>query len=137
MPRHAEVAVPLHVAQTFTYRLTPEQSVNARTGARIMVPFGHKLRTAYIVALHDELPANLDVTESDIKEADRLVDLEPVCTPEILQLSRWVAEYYASPLGEVIKATLPPGINPPPQGSAVKAKVKRFVRLKATESEPK
>lgn len=136
-PRFVEVAVPLHVAQTFTYRLTPEQSVHAKPGARIMVPFGRKMRTAYIVALHDELPANVELDESEIKEAERLVDELPVCTPEILQLAKWVAEYYASPLGEVIKATLPPGINPRPQtakGSFVKAKLRRFVR--ATDLKP-
>ncbi|HKV33509.1 MAG TPA: primosomal protein N' [Pyrinomonadaceae bacterium] len=131
-PRFVEVAVPVHVAQTFTYRLTPEQAVQAKPGARIMVPFGRKMRTGYIVALRDELPADLDLDESEIKEAERLVDEIPVSTPEILQLAKWVAEYYASPLGEVIKATLPPGINPRPQtarASVVKAKLRRFVRL--------
>jgi len=132
-----EVAVPVHVAHTFTYRLTPEQTANAKPGARLKVPFGRKLVTGYIVGIHDTLPANLGLAEEDIKEASSLVDLEPVCTPEILQLARWVADYYASPLGEVIKATLPPGINPPPQGSYVKAKLRRFVRLKDTDLEPK
>ena len=135
--RYVEVAVPLHVAQTFTYRLTPEQSNDAKLGARIKVPFGRKIITAYIVALHDALPSDTGLVEENIKDAASLVDLEPVCTPEILQLARWVADYYASPLGEVIKATLPPGINPPPQGSFVKAKLRRFVRLLATDSEPK
>lgn len=129
-----EVAVPVHVAQTFTYRLTPAQSVDAKPGARIKVPFGRKVVTAYIVALHDELPADLGLTEAELKEADRVVDSIPVCTPEILQLARWVSEYYASPLGEVIKATLPPGINPPPQGSFVKPKLRRFV--KAADLQP-
>src|SRR5688572_4759860 len=127
-PRFVEVAVPVHVAQTFTYRLTPEQSIHAKPGARILVPFGRKMRTAYIVELHDELPQNIELSETEIKDVERLVDEVPVCTPEILQLARWVADYYASPLGEVIKATLPPGINPPPQGSFVKTKLRRFVR---------
>ena len=112
--------MPLHVSQTFTYRLKPEQSLHAKLGARITVPFGRKLLTAYIVALHDELPAAL--AEVEIKEAETLVDPEPVCTPEILQLARWVADYYGSPIGEVLKATLPPG------GPFVKAKLRRFVR---------
>ena len=129
-----EVAVPVHVAQTFTYRLTPEQSVDAKPGARIRVPFGRKLVTAYIVQIHNEIPGDIGLTEADLKEADRVVDSVPVCTPEILQLARWVAEYYGSPLGEVIKATLPPGINPPPQGSFVKPKLRRFVR--ATDLKP-
>jgi primosomal protein N' (replication factor Y) (superfamily II helicase) len=129
--------VPLHVAHTFTYRLTSEQSSEAKPGARIKIPFGRKLITGYIVALHDELPAGLDLAEADIKDAASLIDLEPVCTAEILQLARWVAEYYASPIGEVLKATLPPGINPPPQGTFVKAKLRRFVKLKPTDAEPK
>lgn len=136
--RFVEVAVPVHVAQTFTYRLTPEQSIHAQPGARIMVPFGRKMRTGYIVALHDELPAGIDLEESEIKEAERIVDEVPVCTPEILQLAKWVAEYYASPLGEVIKATLPPGINPRPQtarSAVVKAKLRKFVRLKNADAE--
>jgi primosomal protein N' (replication factor Y) len=135
--RFVEVAVPVHVAQTFTYRLTPELSTHAKLGARIKVPFGRKLVTGYIVALHDQLPPEIGLAEEDIKDAASLVDLEPVCTPEILQLARWVADYYASPLGEVLKATLPPGINPPPQGSFVKAKLRRFVKLRTTDSKPK
>jgi len=137
-PRFAEVAVPLHVAQTFSYSLTPEQSIHAKPGARILVPFGRKIRTGYIVALHDELPANIKLDESEIKEAERLVDEVPVCTPEILQLAKWVADYYASPLGEVIKATLPPGINPRSQTArraVVKAKLRRFVRLTSATAE--
>ncbi|HXQ74453.1 MAG TPA: primosomal protein N', partial [Pyrinomonadaceae bacterium] len=137
-PRFVEVAVPVHVAQTFTYRLTPEQSIHAKPGARIMVPFGRKMRTGYIVALHDELPSDIQLDESEIKEAERLVDEVPVSTPEIMQLAKWVAEYYASPLGEVIKATLPPGINPRPQtarSSVVKAKLRRFVRLTSATPE--
>ena len=47
---YAEVAVPLHVFQTFTYRLTPEQSM-AEVGARLVVPLGRNLVTGYVVDL--------------------------------------------------------------------------------------
>lgn len=125
---YAEVAVPLHVFQTFTYRLNGQLSAQAVPGARIMVPLGRKLVAGYIVALLDTLPANL--AELDIKEAQDLVDLEPVCSPEILQLARWVSDYYACPLGEVIKAALPPGMTPSKRGRTfVKPKLRRFVRL--------
>jgi primosomal protein N' (replication factor Y) len=114
--------MPLHVFQTFTYRLNPQLTAQAEVGARIVVPLGRKLVTGYIVGLTEELPANL--AEIDIKDAQSLVDLEPVCSPEILQLARWVADYYACPVGEVIKAALPPGMT----RSAVKPKLRRFVR---------
>lgn len=137
--RYAEVAVPLHVFQTFTYRLNPEQSADAKVGARLVVPLGRNLLTAYIVALLDELPA--DLAAVDIREAQSLVDSAPVCSPEILQLARWVAEYYACPLGEVIRAALPPGMTPgiTQSGTAsfAKPKLRRFVRLSPQANEQK
>ena len=134
---YAEVAVPLHVFQTFTYRLSAEQSVQAEVGARLVVPLGRNLVTGYVVSLHDQLPA--DLGEVDVKDAHTLVDAEPVCNPEILQLARWVADYYACPLGEVIKAALPPGMTPKtrPGSKFVKPKLRRFVRLLPNASEQK
>lgn len=111
-PTYAEVAVPLHVFQTFIYRLTPSMRFPAVVGARILVPLGRKLVTGYIVALHNQLESDSGLTETDIKEAESLIDSIPVCTPEILLITRWVSDYYASPWGEVIKAALPPGISP-------------------------
>ena len=66
------------------------------------------------------------------KKRERLVDTMPVCTPEILQLARWVADYYACPLGEVIKATLPPGMirRQTARAAFVKPKLRRFVRVR-------
>ena len=134
---YAEVAVPLHVFQTFTYRLSPEQSVQAEVGARLVVPLGRNLVTGYVVSLHDELPAELG--EIDVKNAHTLVDTEAVCNPEILQLARWVADYYACPLGEVIKAALPPGMTPKNRSGStfVKPKLRRFVRLLSNSAEQK
>jgi len=125
---YAEVAVPLHVFQTFTYRLNPEQSAGAEVGARIVVPLGRNLVTAYIVSLFDEPPANL--VDVEIKDAHELLDQTPVCGPEILKLARWVADYYACPIGEVIKAALPPGMSPKRKTApTAQPKLRRFVRL--------
>jgi len=134
---YAEVAVPLHVFQTFTYRLNTEQSAHAEVGARLVVPLGRNLVTSYIVGLTDELPAEL--AEVEVKDAQDLVDTEPVCNPEILQLARWVSDYYACPLGEVIKAALPPGMSPKSRSNSkfVKPKLRRFVRLLPNSTEQK
>ena len=126
---YAEVAVPLHVFQTFTYRLSAEQSMEAKAGARLVVPLGRTVVTSYIVDILDELPQSL--TETEIKDAQTLVDTDPVCNPEILELARWVADYYGCPLGEVIKAALPPGMSPKSRSAAfAKPKLRRFVRLR-------
>ncbi|MGH9932647.1 MAG: hypothetical protein ACREA9_25870, partial [Pyrinomonadaceae bacterium] len=111
-PPYAEVAVPVHVSSTFIYRLPVCLRDVAQTGSRIVVPLGRKFVTGYIVALLENLRAGTSLQESDIKEAKEILDVIPLVTPELLQLTRWVAEYYLAPWGEVIKAALPPGISP-------------------------
>jgi primosomal protein N' (replication factor Y) len=110
-PQYADVAVPVHVNLIFTYRLTESMRDVAQVGARVMVPLGRKLTTGYVVGLRDNLKPSSSLVESEIKEVAELLDLEPVVTPEVLQITRWVSDYYASPWGEVIKAALPPGIS--------------------------
>jgi primosomal protein N' (replication factor Y) len=110
LPQYADVALPVHVDQTFTYRLTAGMREVAQLGARLVVPFGRKLLTGYIVALHSKLKENSTLSESEIKEAEELIDAVPLIAPDVLELTRWVADYYAAPRGEVLKAALPPGI---------------------------
>jgi primosomal protein N' (replication factor Y) len=111
-PAYAEVAVPVHVAPTFFYRLPVSLRPLAQPGARIVVPLGRKFLTGYIVAVHEDLPSATSLQESDIKEAKEILDISPLVTPELIQLTKWVADYYLAPWGEVIKAALPPGISP-------------------------
>ncbi|HEV8593415.1 MAG TPA: primosomal protein N', partial [Pyrinomonadaceae bacterium] len=58
-----------------------------------------------------ELDPGLDLDETAIKNAAELVDESPLITNEILQLAKWTADYYAASWGEVLKASLPAGIN--------------------------
>ena len=110
-PLYAEVALPLRLAQTFTYKLPHALRGDARVGARLLVPFGRTLTTAYIVALHDALDPALGLEEGELKEAEELLDAEPLVTPEVLEVTRWISDYYAAPWGEVLKAALPAGLN--------------------------
>lgn len=110
--KYAEVAVPLHVSSTFIYRLPVSVAQTTQPGARIVVPLGRKVVTGYVVALLDELKPGTSLEETEIKEAREVLDVIPLVTPELLELTRWVAEYYLAPWGEVIKAALPPGISP-------------------------
>ena len=111
-PQYAEVAVPLHVLTTFIYRLPAALQENAQAGSRISVPFGKKLVTGYIVALHAELRSGTSLREQKIKDAREVLDPFPLVTAELLELTRWVSEYYLAPWGEVLKAALPPGVSP-------------------------
>src|SRR6185436_5524631 len=103
----AEVAVPVYIRQTFTYRLPGDMATRAHVGSRVQVPFGKKYLTAFIVDLHEKLDDEVD--ETQIKEVEELLDESPVITPEILELTKWVADYYFAPWGECLRAALPAG----------------------------
>lgn len=76
------------------------------------MPLANKLVTGYIVGLHERLRPGTSLKEETVKEARDILDWEPLLTPEIVALTRWVSEYYLSPWGEVLRAALPPGISP-------------------------
>lgn len=110
-PQFAQVALPVHLRKLFTYRLTSTMRHSARVGSRVVVRLGNKPMTGYIVALLPKLREGTSLIESELKEVEELLDVEPSLTPEVVELARWVAEYYAAPLGEVMRAALPAGIN--------------------------
>ncbi len=111
VPLYAEVAFPVRLSQTFTYRLPLALRQDAQVGARLLVPFGRKLATGYVVALHAALDPAAGLEDSEIKDAEELLDAEPLLTPEVLEITRWISDYYAAPWGEVLKAALPAGLN--------------------------
>ena len=110
-PQYAQVAVAVHLTKTYTYRLTPAMQKAARVGSRVMVQLGRKPTTGYIVALLPRLRTGTSLIESEIKDVQELLDVDPPLAPEVLEITRWVADYYAAPWGEVMRAALPAGIN--------------------------
>jgi primosomal protein N' (replication factor Y) len=111
LPQYAQVAVPVHLSKTFTYRLPRSMQRDARAGSRVIVPLGKKPITGYIVALLPKLREGTSLVESEIREVEQLLDTEPPLTPQVLEITRWVADYYAAPWGEVMRAALPAGMN--------------------------
>jgi primosomal protein N' (replication factor Y) len=106
-----EVALPLPLRQNFTYLIPPGLRDNVKIGARLLVPFGNRRLTGYAVGMHEELDPLLEIEETAIKEIIELLDEEPLLTDEILRLTHWTADYYLSSWGDVLKASLPAGIN--------------------------
>src|SRR5947208_11662023 len=108
-----EVALPLPLRQTSTYLIPFSMRRAIQTGDRLLVPFGKRALTGYAVALHESLPAELDINEDAVKDIAQLLDSEPIITSEILRLTKWIADYYLASWGDVLKASLPAGINVP------------------------
>ena len=110
-PAYVEVALPLPVRKTFTYKLPKSFSRLVKRGARLLVPFGNRTLTGYTVEFSNRLTGELELDPSSVREAAELVDPEPLISEEILQLTEWASDYYLASWGEMLKASLPAGIN--------------------------
>ena len=106
-----EVALPVPIRKTFTYKLPEEFAQAVKVGSRILVPFGKRTLTGYAVGFTTELKESLETDKDSIKTVVELIDDEPLVTDDVLQLTKWAAEYYSASWGEMLKASLPAGIN--------------------------
>ncbi len=111
LPRYLEAALPVPVRKLFTYRIPPGLADSVHIGARVLVPFGKRTLTGYVAGLRDRIDPTTWLTDADIRDILELLEDAPLITDEILELTRWAADYYACSWGEMLKASLPAGIN--------------------------
>lgn len=110
-PKYVEVVLPLPLRRAFTYRLPVGLNREIKVGARVVVPFGRRKLTGYAVVLYKTLSEDLEIKESAIKDIYELLDSDPLLTEELIRLTKWTSDYYATSWGEMLKASLPSGIN--------------------------
>ena len=94
------LAVPLF--KFFDYLLTIND-ITPVIGARVMVPFGRQKLVGIIV----DLPKETELEPSKLKSAIAILDKTSLFSPTLWKLLNWAAEYYQSPLGEVLLSALP------------------------------
>ena len=70
-PLYTDVAVPVHVYQTFIYELPEEVRPVVQVGARILVPLGKSLVAGYVVGLHTHLPEEFSSKADEIRSLER------------------------------------------------------------------
>jgi primosomal protein N' (replication factor Y) len=108
--RHLEVAVALPVHGTFTYRLPAGYSPDGVAARRVLVPFGKRRVTGYVLgAARDD--GALEAEGREIKEIADVLDDGPLFPPSMVPFFRWISDYYHHPVGEVIRTALPGGLN--------------------------
>jgi primosomal protein N' (replication factor Y) len=98
-----DVALPVPLDQPFTYSLPETLRHRVRPGSRVVAPFGSRKLAGVVLSCHGRKP------QHGVRDVLRLLDEQPALTPELLDLGRWIAEYYCAPLGEVLKTMLPLG----------------------------
>jgi primosomal protein N' (replication factor Y) len=78
-----------------------------RPGMRVRAPFGKgdRATNGFCVAVG---PA--PETQRRLKTIDAVLDREPLLSPQMLQLTRWIADYYLCSWGQVLETVVPAGV---------------------------
>jgi primosomal protein N' (replication factor Y) len=100
-PRYAAVALPVPVSRPYTYHIPDSLADRVVPGARVLVPV-RRSKVVGIVTGIDIAPPN--VATKPLADAP---DDEPALSPALLELGRWMSDYYGTPLGLALRAILP------------------------------
>jgi primosomal protein N' (replication factor Y) len=101
-----EVALPVPLRSTFTYIVPESLAERAVVGARVLVPFRNRMLVGVIVEA-----ARRSAEDKPLKELQDVLDPTAALPTRVVELGRWVANYYLAPEGEVFRGMLPPQID--------------------------
>src|SRR5246127_1310207 len=101
MPEFCDVALPVPLNTTFTYRVS--NGLQPVVGGRVLVPFRQRRMSGVVVDVHDRAPS------LKTKDVVCVLDGVPVIDSQLMRLGNWIADYYLAALGEVFRTMLPLG----------------------------
>ncbi len=124
-PKFAQIALPLPLFQNFTYAVEEGLANPVEVGSRVVVPLRSGKEVGVCVGITDVSP--LKRKPKAILESP---DEAPAIGQSLLELCKWMAEYYVVPLGVVLRTVLPAALTGAEDPSPPR-KTRRVVRLGA------
>ncbi len=108
-PPTVQIALPLHLENTFTYLWPFSLEEEPSIGRRVLVPFGKRRMAGYVVDIHPQGRPPREITAKKVtcREVLSLLDDEPLFGAEDLQFYQWISRYYLASLGETLRTALP------------------------------
>src|SRR5882762_5403484 len=100
---YAAVVLPVPVSRSYIYEVPETLTARVVPGARVVVP----LRRRNVVGIVTEAVSDLPSAGVEIKPIIAAPDEEPAISPPLLELGRWMSDYYGAPLGLALRAILP------------------------------
>jgi primosomal protein N' (replication factor Y) len=102
--RFAQVALPLPLASSYTYRIPETLGDRITPGSRVVVPVRQKEIIGLVVSTDAAAPT------AALRDVLAAPDTEPAIPPGLLATAEWIAGYYGAPLGLTLKCMLPAGM---------------------------
>lgn len=117
----AKIVIDLSLDREFDYRIPTMLAKDIRIGSRVRVPFGrgHGVRTGYVVGLAAES------AYPQLKEVLAIDGAPELISPGLLDLARWMADYYCCSREQAVRALLPAVV----RSGRVKRKTRKTLHL--------
>ncbi len=98
----AAVALPVAVPRAYVYAVPEALRERVVPGSRVVVPLGGRTLIGIVTAIDVPAPE-----QGRLREIGAAPDAEPALSAPLLALGRWMARYYATAPGIVLRAMLP------------------------------
>ena len=100
----ARVTLELGLRKEFDYFIPAELAQQVDVGARVQVPFGVRKVFGCVTALAEES------AHAKLKPILRVLGAQALVTPGILELARWLSQYYCCAPAVALKSVLPEAV---------------------------
>jgi len=122
----ARVSLEIALRREFDYLIPEELVSQVEVGSRVQVPFGARKIPGCVTALAEES------AHTNLKAILKVIGTQSMVTPKVLQLARWIGEYYCCAPETALKAVLPEAVRQEEAGF----RERLFVRLLNVPAEP-
>jgi len=115
----ARVTLEIALRKEFDYLIPPDLDGRVEVGTRVKVPFGRRQVLGCVTGLAEES------THDSLKPILKVIGAQSLVTPRVLELARWMAEYYCCAPETALKSVLPDAVRKEQEGW----RERLFVRL--------
>jgi primosomal protein N' (replication factor Y) (superfamily II helicase) len=106
----ARVTLEMALGKEFDYLIPPELEEAVEVGTRVKVPFASREVLGCVTAVLEESP------HGKLRSILKTIGRQSHVTPKILELARWMGEYYCSPPEVALRSVLPEAVRKEKEG---------------------
>lgn len=100
----ARVTLEIALRREFDYLVPSELEAQVEVGTRVKVPFGPRQVMGVVTAVLEDSP------HTNLRAIAKVIGRQSLVTPKVLQLARWIGEYYCCAPETALKSVLPEAV---------------------------
>ena len=106
----ARVTLEIALRREFDYLIPPELEGRVEVGTRVKVPFGRRQVLGCVTEMAEQSE------HETLKPITKIIGAQSLVTPRVLELARWIAEYYCCAPETALKSVLPDAVRKEQEG---------------------